>query len=118
MRTNRIVLFAWAIIFLLQGSLAAAKIDRYALVNRHNITLTEFNALTPVSVGNGRFTFTADLTGLQTFVPIYDKGIPLSTMAQWGWHTFPNTGNYKLEDTFKDVEVSNNVPYWHFLCRR
>jgi hypothetical protein len=70
---------------------ACAKIDRYALVSRHNVTLTDFNPLTPLSVGNGKFTFTADLTGIQTFAPFYDKGIPLTTMAQWGWHNFPNT---------------------------
>jgi 3-hydroxymyristoyl/3-hydroxydecanoyl-(acyl carrier protein) dehydratase len=91
---------------------ADTKIDRYALVNRHNVTLTNFNALTPLSVGNGKFTFTADLTGLQTFAPFYDKGIPLTTMAQWGWHSFPNTNNYKLEDTFKQVDTyGRSVPY-------
>lgn len=94
---------------------ADAMIDRYALVNRHNPGtpgLADFNALTPLSLGNGKFAFTADLTGLQTFAFFYDKGIPLTTMAQWGWHNFPNPDHYKLEDTFRQVDTfGRNIPY-------
>ncbi|MBN2020828.1 MAG: hypothetical protein JW749_11465 [Sedimentisphaerales bacterium] len=119
LKMNKIAVFA-AIASLLLSTPAQAqllnllfnKIDRHALVKRHNVILTDFNALTPLSVGNGRFTFTADLTGLQTFATHYEKGIPLSTMAEWGWHTFPNTGNYKLEDTFRQVDTDGRkVPY-------
>ena len=42
-----------------------------------------------MSVGNGEFAFTVDITGLQTFPLPYDKTIPLCTMSQWGWHTIP-----------------------------
>lgn len=41
-------------------------IDRRVLV-RHHITLTQPDALSPLSVGNGEFAFTTDITGLQTF---------------------------------------------------
>jgi hypothetical protein len=114
LKMKRYLLLAIVLAFAIRPALAnaTAKIDRYALVNRHNVTLTDFNALTPLSIGNGKFAFTADLTGLQTFALLYDKGIPLTTMAQWGWHNFPNTGNYKLEDTFKQVDTyDRNVPY-------
>jgi len=88
------------------------KIDRYALVQRHNVSLSEFNALSPLSVGNGKFTFTADLTGLQTFASMCEKGIPLTTMAEWGWHSFPNAENYKLADTFVQLDTyGRKVPY-------
>ncbi len=40
-------------------------IDRKVLVSRHNPTLYEFDPLSPLSLGNGEFVFTADLTGLQ-----------------------------------------------------
>ncbi|WP_428939735.1 glycoside hydrolase family 65 [Fontivita pretiosa] len=64
-------------------------IDRRAVVLRHNVTLRGFDPLSPLSVGNGEFAFTADLTGLQTFPQLYEKFTPLCTMAQWGWHTIP-----------------------------
>ena len=37
------------------------KIDRYALVTRHNVTIEKPDPLTPLSVGNGEFAFTADI---------------------------------------------------------
>ena len=42
-----------------------------------------------MSLGNGEFAFTADITGLQTFSDQYEKTMPLCTMSQWGWHTMP-----------------------------
>ena len=39
-------------------------IDRFELVSRHNPVLTEANTESPLSVGNGEFAFTADITGL------------------------------------------------------
>lgn len=64
-------------------------IDRKALVSRHNPRLSRLNAQSPLSVGNGEFAFTADITGLQTFPREYEKTMPLCTMSQWGWHTKP-----------------------------
>ena len=76
----------------------AGPIDRHALVTRHNITLTNADPLTPLSVGNGEFAFTADVTGLQTFPEFHDRGMLLSTMSQWGWHSFPNPSGFQLQD--------------------
>ena len=42
-------------------------IDRHALVTRHNVTINKPDPLAPLSLGNGEFAFTADITGLQTF---------------------------------------------------
>lgn len=67
------------------------KIDRFALVNRHNIQITDFDSLNSISVGNGKFAFTVDATGLQTFPLIYDNGVCLGTQSEWGWHSFPDT---------------------------
>lgn len=58
------------------------KIDRKALVQRHNIKLTQFDALRPMQVGNGEFAYCMDITGMQSFVPF-------NTMSQWGWHSGP-----------------------------
>lgn len=62
--------------------------------------LTDFVAQSPLSVGNGEFAFTADVTGLQTFPERYEKAMPLCTQAQWGWHSFPNRppGEYRFTD--------------------
>ena len=46
-------------------------IDRYALVNRHNVILQQADPLAPLSVGNGDFAFTADITGMQSFEDYY-----------------------------------------------
>ena len=71
--------------------------NRQALVRRHNPTLTDFDPLSPLTVGNGEFAFTADITGLQTFSGRYQKGCPLCTQSQWGWHTFPNPNGFSLD---------------------
>jgi hypothetical protein len=79
--------------------LAAASgnpIDRHTLVTRHNVVLTDADVHSPLSVGNGEFAFTADVTGLQTFEDDYRRDIPLSTMAQWGFHTMPNSQGFSL----------------------
>ena len=77
-------------------------IDRKALVNRHNVKVDKMDTLASLTVGNGNFAFTADGTGLQSFSAVYEGGIPLGTQSQWGWHDFPNTENYKPEESLKD----------------
>jgi hypothetical protein len=94
-------------------------INREALVRRHRIVISVPDAQSPLSVGNGEFAFTADITGLQTFPEFHSKGLAfaddirkgkqvppdtfsmqLGTQSQWGWHTMPNPEGYRLEDSF------------------
>jgi len=78
---------------------AADQIDRHALVTRHNPHITTVDPWAPLSVGNGEFCFTADVTGLQTFTDYYhEHGIITETQARWSWHTNPNPNGYKLAD--------------------
>ena len=77
---------------------SAPRIDRRAVVSRHNPTLTAIDPRSPLSVGNGEFAFTADVTGLQTFPRLYDNRMPLCTMSQWGWHTIPNPSGQTFAD--------------------
>lgn len=70
-----------------------SKIDRFALVTRHNPVLRKIELLSPLSVGNGEFAFTCDVTGLQTFADDYKDAMPLCTMSNWGWHTKPMPEN-------------------------
>jgi hypothetical protein len=73
-------------------------------VKRHTVKVEKFDTLASLSVGNGEFAFTVDATGLQTFPEYYDRGIPLGTQSQWGWHSFPNTGEYRLEEALKEYD--------------
>lgn len=96
------VLLAVSLLFITACASAAkapTPIDRQALVTRHNPVLTKLEPGSPLSVGNGEFCFTADVTGLQTFPEAYsgNDAIPLCTMADWGWHSFPNTQNFSME---------------------
>ena len=79
-------------------------IDRKALVTRNNPKISEVDTLASLSVGNGSFAMTVDVTGLQTFHNEYGKGMPLGTQSDWGWHSFPNVNNYKFEETLKDFD--------------
>jgi len=83
----------------------AQGIDRFDLVTRHNVILTEIDPLAPLSVGNGDFAYTADITGMQSLEQYYYKnGIPLETLSTWAWHSFPNPKNLRLEDAMKESD--------------
>src|SRR5215813_8567737 len=71
------------------SSYSGSALDRRALVARHNPVLTKLDPLSPLTLGNGEFAFTADITGLQTFPREHEQAMPLCTMSQWGWHTKP-----------------------------
>jgi len=89
-------------VFCLLSDPAFAAIDRHALVRRHNPIVRTTDYAAPLSVGNGRFAFTVDFTGLQTFgEQAYRRGFPLETLARWAWASEPNPHGYKLSDTFK-----------------
>jgi hypothetical protein len=78
-------------------------IDRQAVVSRHDPHLRAIDPMAPLSVGNGRFCFTADVTGLQTFPDYYaSKGTPTETQARWSWHQNANPNGYKLSDANRD----------------
>jgi len=89
-----------------QGArVGAPPIDRRALVTRHNVELTRIDPESPLSVGNGEFAFTVDATGLQTFPELYEQTIPLGTLSQWGWHTFPNPQKWHIDRfAFKEFD--------------
>src|SRR5882757_4537594 len=76
-------------------ALPSCKIDRYALVSRNCPLLKKFEPLSPLSVGNGAFTFTCDVSGLQTFPELYNYAMPRCRMSRWGWHTNPLPDNLK-----------------------
>lgn len=89
--------------------------DRKEIVSRHFVRLTRPERLSPLTVGNGEFAFTADITGLQTFPEFHQPGpddgtgaqaMQLGTLSQWGWHSLPNPENYTLADVLAPYETT------------
>ena len=77
-----------------------APIDRAAVVARHQVRNTSINPESALTIGNGDFALTLDVTGLQGLERIYyDNGLPLETRNSWSWHSFPNPDNLRFEDT-------------------
>jgi hypothetical protein len=87
-------------------------IDRFALVMRHAVELHQPDTLGALSVGNGEFAFTVDVSGLQTFDQEYENGIPLGTQSQWAWHSILHKP-YTVRDVSKEYESCDGTkaPY-------
>ena len=82
------------------------RIDRKKVVKRHNPVLTAIDYESPLTVGNGFFAYTFDVTGMQSLASCYAGHLnPLCTMAEWGWHTTP-FGNGKFACGFGEVEMT------------
>lgn len=80
------------------------KIDRKKVVTEFSPILNTFDKLSPFTLGNGKFAFTADVTGFQTFSEDYfAAGFPLETKARWAWHSKP--GSYLLSDANEEYSA-------------
>lgn len=82
-------------------------INRMALVQRHNVVNNKFDSLASLTLGNGGFAFTVDITGLQSFPEAYSQGVPLGTQSEWGWHSFPDTAGFRFEESLKTYRLHN-----------
>ncbi|HSV12474.1 MAG TPA: hypothetical protein VLI68_16975 [Hanamia sp.] len=87
----------------------AGKIDRKSLVERHTVMINQLDSLASLSVGNGGFAFTVDVTGLQSFPDAYARGVPLGTESDWGWHSFPNVHHYQFKDALKTYQLNGRA---------
>jgi len=102
--------------FLLSGiislTVVQAQINREVVVKRHRVSVKTMNDLASLSLGNGKFAFTVDATGLQTFPDFYAKGVPLGTQSEWAWDTFKNVNHYKIEEAYQYYnQYGRKVPY-------
>ncbi len=75
------------------------RIDRLAVVNRHNVVLNATDAECPLQVGNGRFAFNVDVTGLQTFYG--------NILSDWGWHAFPLPEGISIKDRTRSELITH-----------
>lgn len=82
------------------------EINRKDLVEFHNVKLNKPELDSPLTVGNGSFAYTFDITGMQTLYNEYLNTFPLCTMAEWGWHTIPadNKNGYYSPEEIKEDE--------------
>ncbi len=86
----------------------AERINRKAVVDRHRVIITQVDTLGALTVGNGQFAFTVDVTGLQSFPAQYAHGIPLGTQSEWGWHSFPNKAGYQFSETLRPYDFHHS----------
>ena len=84
-----------------------AAIDRQSVVTRNNPIISEADPLASLTVGNGHFATTVDVTGLQSFPFDYEAGVPLNAMSDWGWHKFENTSHLKVSETEKAFDFGH-----------
>ncbi len=84
-----------------------AVIDRQAVVNRNNPIISEADPLASLTVGNGHFATTVDVTGLQSFPFDYEAGVPLNAMSDWGWHKFENTSHLTASESEKAFDMGH-----------
>jgi hypothetical protein len=115
---NNLISVSWIFLLLFifscqEKNNMSTPIDRFALVSRHNVVLKEVDTLGSLSVGNGEFAFTVDVSGLQTFHKEYENGISLGTQSQWAWHSIPDKNNFTLTDVAREYESCDGTkaPY-------
>jgi hypothetical protein len=91
----------------LSGQASGTRLERKSVVRRHNPVFARFDPCSSLSLGNGEFAFTADVTGLQTFATECAEDFPICTAAHWAWHTVPADSEikgtefrYKIYDTY------------------
>ena len=85
----------------------SGRINRQALVSRHRVVRRASDLELPIQVGNGRFAFGADVTGLQSFVPF-------NTLSDWGWHTDALPPGKQISDYQGTIwpTYGRDVYYW------
>ncbi|WP_459290692.1 glycoside hydrolase family protein [Arthrobacter sp. MDT1-48-3] len=78
---------------------------------RHTVRLTKPDRQNVLTVGNGDFAYTADITGMQSLTSFHDQSsniqsgitaVNTATMSSWGWHEMPNPAGYALEDAMTE----------------
>jgi hypothetical protein len=90
-------------------------IDRESVVRRHCVELTSADPSCALSVGNGDFAYTADITGMQSFPAFHDQAtaraagrlaVSTATMTTWGWHSMPSEDRFTLDDAMSVYQTT------------
>ena len=107
MRKIRLLLASAILVVASIATANAEKIDRKSVLERNNPKVTNADPLNSLSVGNGHFATTVDVTGMQSYPLNYQQCVPLCSMSDWGWHSFPNTENLRHEETEKVMDLGH-----------
>ena len=106
--------FIWASLEMEQMGLTTDNvmkpINRQAVTGRNNPVITKADPLASLTVGNGHFATTVDVTGLQSYPFEYEAGVPLTAMSDWGWHSFPNTSLLTPAESEKAFDLGHGHP--------
>lgn len=106
-KTTALHMFTCALSFMLAAcSHPVEHIDREAVVRRHTVVTDHTLGKSPAQVGNGRFAFGMDITGLQTFTAF-------NTLSDWGWHSCPLPEGKQVSD-YSPVMIETHgrsIPY-------
>ncbi|MFC4117351.1 hypothetical protein [Nonomuraea zeae] len=90
-------------------------IDRESVVRRHTVEIAQPDPASVLTVGNGDFAYSADVTGMQTFTAFHDQAaaraegrlaVNTTTMSTWGWHSMPNPEGFVLADAMSTYETA------------
>ncbi len=86
-------------------------IDRKALVSRNNPQFSAFDSLASLSVGNGEFAFTVDITGLQTALDskVNKNGVEALHSTDALRISGTTLSLYKGDGTFESVVTQDTV---------
>jgi hypothetical protein len=91
-------------------------IDRRSVVSRHDVVLRAPDGQSALTVGNGDFGCTVDISGMQTFREFHDPMlagdrlvINTCTQTTWGWHEMPNPDGYTMADAMTPYETAQGV---------
>lgn len=84
-----------------------AAINRQTVLTRNNPIVSKADTLASLTVGNGHFATTVDITGLQSYPFEYEAGVPLTAMSDWGWHSFKNTKGVTAAETEKEFDLGH-----------
>jgi hypothetical protein len=93
-------------------------IDRQSVARRHCVELTSPDPAAALTVGNGDFAYTADISGMQTFAAFHDQeaarsagrlAVNTATMASWGWHSMPSREEFTLDDAMSAYRTARGL---------
>ncbi|HUB21950.1 MAG TPA: hypothetical protein VMA97_06040 [Streptosporangiaceae bacterium] len=90
-------------------------IDRQSVVRRHCVEVTAPDPAAVLTVGNGDFAYSADITGMQTFTAFHDQAagrasgrltVNTATMTSWGWHSMPSQEEFTLDQAMSAYQTA------------
>ncbi|WP_369068326.1 hypothetical protein [Kineococcus terrestris] len=101
------------------------RLDRRALVAAHDVVVRGVLPASPLSVGNGRFATTVDVTGLHTFPQLHPlpdagggpAGSMLGTLAEWAWHSDPDPAGFSTADAERVVDTAHGPAVYVDMTR-